>query len=963
MQVEAELARLELREAELLAEEARLTASYEEARSSLLRDGELVGHVQEELRQLEHGIGQALTTMEVEQHRADLFDQQRTQALEEQTHLVTVSEQAKTDLRSLEEQVRRSEEHMAHVTGRLTELETDEQQRGENRTALQAQVGQSRQRLFDLAVERSHAEAQLTNLGARQQELLNRLREVQEDQAHCRQERSEAESTLAEQQGFLERVTRDLAVARDSHETLLAEGLKLEERIRAVDQQWMQEQTDRAAAESRLRALQAMLREELGYRHDPEGNDASFRETCQGIKEVFAERLKVPQEHEVAVEAALGEHIRAWVMHGIDDVPQALKWITEQGWGRGTFVSVRSGATGPVLESWSALEKAKGVLGKAVDLIDVPEDLQGALECLLGGVVLVDTLEDGLSAIPHVSQADLGFLLLVTRTGEVIDPRGIVTGGSSGEASGLLQRRREVHRLERELSSMAQRIAEFDSQRQVGQERFEDNRQQRQTLDATLKESEMRQLVLEKERSSLASRLQDLEKRLHANQTELDSCQAELVGIREQESLTQTRLGEIAQQHGQEEQHLEALTVQFQEADEALRVLYDRLTETRLTLTTYRERHERARADVDRLQEEERSRQGRLQNLVEQIESLEARAGQSREERRHADSVFQELDARKTSLQSQLREVEERHANGLEQTRDHERGLNENRKHCSATKEARRESDVQLAELRTRMQTIEDTLTGTYGESSGREGTSESATSQDPGAEGEGPEAWRERLQVLRTRMDRMGALNLAAIDEHRELEERDRFLHEQEEDLSESIHSLQEIIERLNRTTNRMFQETFEAIQEKFGEVFSAFFAGGQAELVLVQPDSEEEREIGVEPGVDIIAQPPGKRLKNLTMLSGGEKALTVLALLFASFLTKPSPFCILDEVDAALDEPNVVRFARFLPQLTPLSQFLVITHNKRTMEVADSLFGVTMEEPGVSKFVSVRIADFENV
>ena len=117
------------------------------------------------------------------------------------------------------------------------------------------------------------------------------------------------------------------------------------------------------------------------------------------------------------------------------------------------------------------------------------------------------------------------------------------------------------------------------------------------------------------------------------------------------------------------------------------------------------------------------------------------------------------------------------------------------------------------------------------------------------------------------------------------------------------------------------------------------------------------------MEPGVDIIAQPPGKRLKNLTMLSGGEKTLTVLALLFASFLTRPSPFCILDEVDAPLDEPNVVRFARFLPQLIPLSQFLVITHNKRTMEVADSLFGVTMEEPGVSKFVSVRIADFEKV
>ena len=966
--VESELAGLELREAELMAEEARLMASYEEAKSVLLRDGELVGHMQEELRQLEHGIGQALTTMEVERNRADLFDQQRTQALEEQTRLVTVSEQAATNIQSLQEQVQRSEGDMAQVTGQLTELEMEQEQRGERRTALQTQTEQSRQRLFDLAVERSQTESQLTNLDTKQRELLSRLQDIQDDQAHCRQERSNAEAALTEQNVLLQQVIQHLAVDREKHETLSAARLKLEERLQEVDQQRIQEQTNRAAAESRLRALQAVLQEELGYRQGQEENDPSLRRVCQGVQEVFAERLKVPQEYEVAIEAALGEHIRAWVVDGVDDVLQALAFVTEHGWGRGTFVTAQPpvSSAGSFLESWPALEKVHGVLGRAVDLVAVPEDLEGVLHCLLGRVVLVDTLEHGLSAIKHVAQSDLGSLLLVTRTGAVIDPRGIVTGGSSGEASGLLQRRREVHSLEQELSSMNQRIAEFDGQRQTVQEQFETNKQQLHILESSLKDAEMRQLVVEQEQSTLTSRLQDVEQRLNANQTELDACQVELARVREHERLARTRLGEIAQRHGEEEQRLKELTTQFQEVDEAIRVLYDRLTETRLTLTTYRERHERARVDLDRLQEEDRSRRARLQGLAEQIESLQTQTGKSREERRRADSVFQELDARKTSLQGERREVEERHTNGLERTREYERGLNENRKQCFSTRETRRESDVHRAEIRTRMQTIEEALTGTYGESMDERGekTPQADVSQDPGAENEEPEAWKERLQTIRTRMDRMGALNLAAIDEHRELEERYRFLHEQEEDLSESIRSLQEIIERLNRTTNRMFQQTFEAIQEKFGGVFSAFFAGGQAELVLVQPDPEEqEEEMGMEPGVDIIAQPPGKRLKNLTMLSGGEKTLTVLALLFASFLTRPSPFCILDEVDAPLDEPNVVRFARFLPQLIPLSQFLVITHNKRTMEVADSLFGVTMEEPGVSKFVSVRIADFEKV
>lgn len=964
-QVESELARLESRETEFMAEEARLMASYEEAKSALLQDGELVGHMQQELRQLEHGLGQALTTMEVERNRVDLFDRQRTQALEEQTRLVSVSEQAETSIEELKAQVGRSEEEMAQVTGQLAELEMEEQQRVEHRTSIQTRTEQSRQRLFDLALERSQTDAQLTNFDAKQRELVSRLQEVQDDQAHCRQERLNAETALAEQTALLQQVAERLTADRENHATLSTTTMELEERLREVDQQRIQEQTNLAAAESRLRALQAVLQEELGYQQDREGNDPSLRRACQGVKEVFAERLKVPQEYEVAIEAALGEHIRAWVVHGVEDVRHALAFVTEHGWGRGTFVAAQSpvSSAGPALDSWPALQKVEGVLGRAADLVAVPEDLQGALDCLLGRVVLVDTLEDGLSAIKHVSPSDLGFLLLVTRSGEIIDPRGLVTGGSSGETSGLLQRRREVHSLDQELSSMARRIAGFDEQRRTVQERFEANKQQLQALEASLKESEMRQLVVEQETSTLGNRVQDMAHRMTANQTELDSCREELTRVREHESLARTRLEEIVRQHGQEAQCLEELTRQLQEVDEAIRVLYDRLTETRLTLTSFRERHERARADLERLQEEDQRRRARLQGLAAQIESLRMQTGQSQEERRRADAAFQELDAKKRSVQGQLREVEERHTNGLEKAREYEHGLNENRKQCSSIKETRREFDVQLAEIRTRMHTIEETLTGTYRESAGDSG--DGTPQADADSEAEGPDAWKERLQTIRTRMDRMGALNLAAIDEHKELEERYRFLHEQEEDLSESIRSLQEIIERLKRTTNRMFQQTFEALQEKFGEVFSAFFAGGRAELVLVQPDpgEEEEETPGLEPGVDIIAQPPGKRLRNLTMLSGGEKALTVLALLFASFLTKPSPFCILDEVDAPLDEPNVVRFARFLPQLTPLSQFLVITHNKRTMEVADSLFGVTMEEPGVSKFVSVRMADFETV
>ena len=221
----------------------------------------------------------------------------------------------------------------------------------------------------------------------------------------------------------------------------------------------------------------------------------------------------------------------------------------------------------------------------------------------------------------------------------------------------------------------------------------------------------------------------------------------------------------------------------------------------------------------------------------------------------------------------------------------------------------------------------------------------------------------RERLQTLRERLDRMGPVNLAAIGEHQELDERHRFLTTQEADLSNSVGALKEIIARINRTSKQMFMETFNELQSKFNEVFGRLFPGGRAELIMTEPEPGQEEEAGSseEPGVDIVAQPQGKRLKNIAMLSGGEKTLTAMALIFASFLIRPTPFCVLDEIDAPLDEENIGRFAEVLRELADGAQFIVITHNKRTMGVADSLFGVTMEDPGISTLVSVRLAELQ--
>jgi chromosome segregation protein len=214
------------------------------------------------------------------------------------------------------------------------------------------------------------------------------------------------------------------------------------------------------------------------------------------------------------------------------------------------------------------------------------------------------------------------------------------------------------------------------------------------------------------------------------------------------------------------------------------------------------------------------------------------------------------------------------------------------------------------------------------------------------------PEAEAE-LKDLRAQVEKMGEINLTAIDEHAELSKRYEFLSTQKKDLQASLEQLKEAITRIDATSRERFKQTFDVVNEKFQAVFPRLFGGGRASLVLTNEGP------GAEPGVEIVAQPPGKKLQSVNLLSGGEKALTAVALIFGIFLIKPTPFCLLDEVDAPLDEGNVGRYNEMVKEMSSQSQFILITHNKRTMEVADTLYGVTMEEPGISKLVSVKLRE----
>ena len=397
------------------------------------------------------------------------------------------------------------------------------------------------------------------------------------------------------------------------------------------------------------------------------------------------------------------------------------------------------------------------------------------------------------------------------------------------------------------------------------------------------------------------------------------------------------------------------------------------MTEARLLSEGQRAKRGHEQANQARVKQQQAEAEQRRQSLADHLEGLGQAIRESREEQARQEAACRELGAAAMQLKAELVATQERQTQELAACQGLETSVDELRRVMSAVRDARMAIEVRRAELRTQLGTVESTLLGTYqldlaaltaeqpspieGQRSERAEVAVNPLSLTSNEE------LKAQLQKLRERLDRMGPINLAAIGEHQELEQRYSFLSTQEQDLSNSMASLREIIQRINRTTKDMFAATFIELQEKFGEVFGKFFPGGRAELQLVEePPTENGNGSGhQDPGIDIVAQPPGKRLKSITMLSGGEKTLTAMALLFASFLIRPTPFCLLDEIDAPLDEENIGRFTDVLRDLAQNAQFLVITHNKRTMGIADSLFGVTMEEPGVSKLVSVRLGDLQ--
>jgi chromosome segregation protein len=652
-----------------------------------------------------------------------------------------------------------------------------------------------------------------------------------------------------------------------------------------------------------------------------------------------ADLLDVPRELERAVEAALGERLQWVVMETFEAAKAALGYLGRSEGGQATFLPL------DWLHGCSEAHVGRdpSVVGLANAL--VASGHPRLVANLLGSVVVVRDL----GAAERLYAQNGHGVSFVTVGGELLSPPGALGGGraaSGGDAS-LLARKRAIRDLGEEIQRLEVELEETQERVRRAEARVA-SLDESQRARATARES------AEAERLTASKDLEQVVREADRVGLSWEACRAELAQLREEaegvEAEAQGRraaLAEIEAAAARVASDIAALLGRIESDTDEEAHRSQTFLDAQVELAALAGRIDTLQSDLARNQVDEGEAQVRIRSGEDRLVALRGRLEEGRGERRRldarAEAVRGERDQAESAARLATEAVRER-TEGVTRAGDDLRGT-EAELH-RATR-AVQEHAIRLAELRVRRQDLEaDARRRFEVEPEGLR------LAHDPGRDlGE----TRARLDAVAHRISALEPVNLIADEEYRELDERLGFLRAQHDDLSMSIRDLEKALRGMTRTAQERFMEAFEAINRNFQGLFTRLFEGGRAELRLIEaPEGGDP----LETGIDMVAQPRGKRLQAISLLSGGEKALTGLALLFAIFYYRPSPFCLLDEVDAPLDDANIHRFTRVLRELASQTQFIVITHNRKTMEAADVLYGVTMEEPGLSRIVSVNLA-----
>lgn len=774
-----------------------------------------------------------------------------------------------------------------------------------------------RREVFRIAEEIGHIRNEIGRTHTIVENLEKREITISRDREAATVNLFDLEGKMKETEGMLSHKGAELLEMKKRKDEIISVINKYSKRIDDLRNEIALQREELASSVSRLNSLKEIMHEEI----QPE----SLGDYLPIISTV-ADVIEVEETYERAIENVFSEKIKAFIVRSPEDILKALPQL--QGIKRTSFIPINIPEVDPL-----PLPEHEGLIGRAIDLVrpqEGREDLEPLLRRLLSNILIIKDL----SFIPST----LYPFTVVTLRGEVIEPDGTVT---IGEGRGILRRKREIRELSGRIKDIKETIEEKEGEFIKIEADLINNRGLLNELNSLI-------VNTEKDISLLRLTLQTQEEERERVRRRLSLLDAEVEEVRKEISALKGVIEE--RERGlsilnRKKEEAETELVKMQEEISRIKTSFEEerssITDLRLSLNSCKERIDSLRKEceslryvVDELIKKRDGIREERQRVLTKINQCNINEGGWEENLKtlavQADSLKREMIELREWIRKESEEIIalEQQARSL-RSKAEERASSIN------------ETELLQTELRLRLENLANSVSMHYGID---------IATVDTGPVEEGDE---ERLKELRAKIEELGPVNLGMLEEYEELKNRYSFLTEQQDDLNKSIAELEEAIMRINSTTRKKLREAFEQLNQKFSEVFLELFGSGRASLVLT-----DENNI-LESGIDIIVQPPGKKIQNINLLSGGEKALTAIALLFAGFLIKPSPLCILDEVDAALDDSNIERFSGLLKRLSSQVQFIVITHNKVTMEVSDYLYGITMEEPGVSKVISMQLTE----
>lgn len=786
---------------------------------------------------------------------------------------------------------------------------------------------------YEIIAEINTEKANFDNLGKRENALKSEIQETISELDSSRSVKEEMSRNFYSLETSRNSITKVMDDMKDEKEKSSGKLKDFEDRINNY-------QTEYRIKEARYKFLVETEKEKEGYSKSVKSllEAVENKQTVsKGVHGILANLISVDQKYETAIEMTLGPVIQNIVTDSEEEAKTLVNYLREHNLGRASFLPITS-VKGQKVTGINT-RGINGVIGVASDLVNNDKKYDGIVLNLLGRTVIVEEIEEAVK----LAKLNSYKFKIVTLKGDVINPSGAISGGSlAAKTVSILGRGKEIKSLEKELEEIKKKIEKLEKEKADYEESISEILEK---FDTKQKEAQELEIVYATEKQKIDNVELEILK-LDAKLAKLRKDLSDIGEEKEKNKISQEDLDKKVQAIDQENEELSKVIDEFTNLNKDNQKYIDDLnfdiTNLKISVSSFDESELSINEMVERIDQDIQNNVASINNkkeirekilvdnkeLEEKIEEIKLKIQELEKEILGSTDKVEKLKADRIAKNEKLASLEKT-------IEDQTSKIEDIKNHLSKLDLKKSKIELELNQVINKMWEEYELTPNTVGDIQ----------------KVEKPSEVQKQVNAIRSEIRELGSINVDSINEYKEIKERYDFMSEQRLDLEDSSNKLKSVINEMTETMKKQFAEQFKIINKNFGEVFAELFGGGKAELIL----ADEENIL--ECGIDIEVQPPGKKLQNMMLLSGGERAFTAIALLFAILKINPAPFCVLDEIEAALDDVNVYRFAEYLKKFSTESQFLVITHRKGTMEAADTVYGITMEEKGISKLLSMKL------